>query len=70
METLIVIPENEKQLSLLKSLLKEMRITFKSEKSSTKKFSAEFEENIKKAREENEKGELITINPKNLWESI
>lgn len=32
MENLIVYPENQKQLSVLKSLLEEMKIRFKSEK--------------------------------------
>ena len=31
MENLIVYPENQKQLNMLKSLLKEMKIRFKSE---------------------------------------
>ena len=31
MENLIVYPENQKQLSILKSLLEEMKIRFKSE---------------------------------------
>lgn len=38
METLIIIPENERQLSLLKSLVFEMKIRYKNEKPSVEKF--------------------------------
>ena len=70
MENLIIIPENEKQLSLLKALLQEMRIKFRSEKAVTDKISLELEKRIKQARKEKEKGDLITVNPHQLWESI
>ena len=50
METLIIVPENERQLSLLKSLLQEMKIIYKSEKSSTEKYSEELYSKIKLTR--------------------
>ncbi|SFI13396.1 DUF2683 family protein [Halpernia frigidisoli] len=68
MENLIVIPKNEKQLSLLKSLLQEMKIQFKSE--NLKDPDPELTKKIQKARKEKENGELITIDAENLWESI
>ncbi len=70
MENLIVIPENEKQLSFLKALLKEMKIEFRSQRPSNKDSADDLDRKIKTAREEKERGELVTIDPHNLWESI
>ena len=70
MENLIVIPENEKQLSLLKALFEEMKIKFKIEKSNVSGPQVDLASEIKKAREEKEKGELVTVDPHRLWESI
>ena len=70
MENLIVIPENEKQLLLVKTLLQEMKIKFKIEKSYKKNFQDDLSLNIQKAREEKENGELITVDPHQLWENI
>lgn len=69
MENLLVIPKNEKQLKLLKSLLEEMKIQFRTEKSDDK-FSPELDQKIKEARKEKEEGKLLTIDPKKLRESI
>ena len=70
MENLIVIPENEKQLLLVKTLLQEMKIKFKIEKSYKNNFQDDLSLKIKKAREEKENGELITVDPHQLWENI
>ncbi|WP_373708234.1 DUF2683 family protein [Kaistella sp.] len=70
MENLIVIPENEKQLLLVKKLLQEMKIKFKIEKSYKKSFQDDLSLKIQKAREEKENGELITVDPRQLWENI
>lgn len=70
MENLIVIPENEKQLLLVKTLLQEMKIKFKIEKSYKKSFQDDLSLKIQKAREEKENGELITVDPRQLWENI
>ena len=70
MENLIVIPENEKQLLLVKTLLQEMKIKFKIEKSYKKSFQDDLSLKIQKAREEKENGELITVDPHQLWENI
>ena len=70
MENLIVIPENEKQLLLVKTLLQEMKIKFKIEKSYKNNFQDDLSLKIQKAREEKENGELITVDPHQLWENI
>lgn len=70
MENLIVIPENEKQLLLVKTVLQEMKIKFKIEKSYEKNFQDDLSLKIQKAREEKENGELITVDPHQLWENI
>ena len=70
MENLIVIPENEKQLSLVKELLQEMKIKYKIEKSSKQQVKDDLALKIQKAREEMEKGELVTVDPHHLWENI
>ena len=70
MENLIVIPENEKQLLLVKTLLQEMKVKFKIEKSYKKNIQDHLSLNIQKAREEKENGELITVDPHQLWENI
>ena len=70
MENLIVIPENEKQLSLVKELLQEMKIKYKIEKSGKQEVKDVLALKIEKAREEMEKGELVTVDPHHLWESI
>ena len=70
MENLIVIPENEKQLSLVKELLQEMKIKYKIEKSGKQEMKDVLALKIEKAREEMEKGELVTVDPHHLWESI
>lgn len=70
MENLIVIPENEKQLLLVKTVLQEMKIKFKIEKSYKNNFEDDLSLKIQKAREEKENGELITVDPHQLWENI
>ena len=70
MENLIVIPENEKQLSLVKELLQKMKIKYKIEKSGKQEGKDVLALKIQKAREEMEKGELVTVDPHHLWESI
>ena len=69
MENLIVMPENEKQLLLVKTLLQEMKVKFKIEKS-YKNFQDYLSLKIQEAREEKKNGELITVDPHQLWENI
>ena len=68
MENLIVMPENEKQLLLVKTLLQEMKVKFKIEKS-YKNFQDYLSLKIQEAREEKKNGELITVDPRQLWEN-
>lgn len=62
MENLIVYPENQKQLSVLKSLLQEMRVRFKSEPQETVKIkiSQAAKNSIQKGLDDNEKGNLVS----------
>lgn len=69
METLIIIPENERQLSLLKSLVFEMKIRYKNEKPSVEKFYDELNAKIVQARKEKDNGELINIDSNTFWVS-
>lgn len=70
MENLLVIPKNKKQLNLLKSLLEEMKIQFRTEKSESEEISADLKNKIEEARKEKKEGKLIAIDSKNLWENI
>lgn len=70
MENLLVIPKNKKQLNLLKSLLEEMKIQFRTEKSEFDEISMDLKNKIEEARKEKKEGKLIAIDSKNLWENI
>lgn len=70
MENLLVIPKNKKQLNLLKSLLEEMKIQFRTEKSESEEISVDLKNRIEEARKEKAQGKLISIDSKNLWENI
>ena len=48
----------------MKELFKRMKIQFKTEPSD------DLEEKIKQAREDKKNGNLIEVDPKNLWKSI
>ena len=62
MENLIVYPENQKQLSILKSLLEEMKIRFKSEQKEMVRISVsnEAKNSILKGLVDAEKGNLVS----------
>nr|WP_298935507.1 DUF2683 family protein [uncultured Dyadobacter sp.] len=62
METLVV-KTGGKKLKALLSILEAMNIPFSSSEDALDK-------KIKQARKEKANGELITINPENVWESI
>lgn len=63
METLVIKTEGQK-LKALMHVLKALEIPYKRSE------YPELDKKIKKAREEKIKGELITVNPENIWESI
>ncbi|KEY18864.1 DUF2683 family protein [Kaistella antarctica] len=62
MENLIVYPENQKQLSILKSLLEEMKIRFKSEQKEMVRIniSNQAKNSILKGLVDAEKGNLVS----------
>ena len=62
MENLIVYPENQKQLSILKSLLEEMKIRFKSEEKEMVRIniSNQAKNSILKGLVDAEKGNLVS----------
>jgi len=65
MENIIIIPEDKNQANFLKELFKRMKIQFKTEPAENN-----LEEKIKQAREDKKNGNLIEVDPKNLWKSI
>jgi C4-type Zn-finger protein len=67
METLIIESEGA-VLEQIKAYLKELKVNFKTKKNPT--VNKELVKLIQEAREQKEKGELITIDPMNIWESI
>ncbi len=70
MDNILITPKNEKQLQLLKLLLEEMKIKFRYEKNEIEPINTELEEKINEARKEKKEGKLLTVDPKNIWESI
>jgi hypothetical protein len=69
METIIVKAQGEK-LRALKAFLSALNMQFQKDEASTDVYSADLDKKIKKAREEKQRGELITVTSDNLWESI
>tara|TARA_R110002124_G_scaffold254779_1_gene420404 strand:- start:228 stop:437 length:210 start_codon:yes stop_codon:yes gene_type:complete len=69
METIIVKAQGEK-LRALKAFLSALNIQFQKDDTSSDVFSVELDKKIKKARAERQRGEVITVTSKNLWESI
>jgi len=64
METILVKPKNEKQQSVLISLFKEMKVSFKpvkEEVSEGDKFYPILEEKIIRARKNKEQGNTVTL---------
>lgn len=70
MENLIITTKNKKQLNLIKAMLEEMKIIFRSIKPESDSYSANMKKKIDEAREEKRRGVLTTIDPQKLWESI
>lgn len=63
METLVIKTEGQKLKALLQ-ILKALEIPF------MRSEFPELDKKIKKAREEKIKGELLIVNPDNIWENI
>ena len=70
MTTITLNIEDTSILKELKKVLNAMQIPFEEKKEKEIKYSDEFLEKLKKSRIEGQNGELIRINPDNIWESI
>lgn len=70
MENILITPKNEKQLNLLKLLLEEMKIQYTFERNETELINRELDKKVNEARQEKNEGELLTVDPKKIWESI
>ncbi len=64
METLIVHPENKKQLAALKAFMKAFKISFEEGKSA---YEPEFVEMIKQGDEDLKAGKGVVVDIDNLW---
>jgi hypothetical protein len=71
MQSIIINPKNEAQLVLLKSLFKEMKVTFTiSNEKDENKFYPELQKKIENSRKEKKEGTLVRLDSKNIWENI
>lgn len=64
METLIVHPDNEEQLTAIKAVLNALKITFEEEKSI---YNSEFVAEILQAEEDIKNGKGVKIRTEDLW---
>jgi hypothetical protein len=69
METLIIESEGA-VLEQIKAYLKELKVNFKTKKKKELTVNKELVKLIQEAHEQKERGELITVDPMNIWESI
>ena len=65
METVLVYPKEEEDVKTLKKVLKALNFKFE-----VSPYNQEFVSKIRKSSKEIEKGEVITVDPKNPWQSI
>jgi hypothetical protein len=65
METVLVYPKEEEDVKTLKKVLKVLNFKFE-----VSPYKQEFVSKVKKSSKEIEKGEVITVDPKNPWQSI
>jgi hypothetical protein len=65
MSTILVYPTKPEEEKSLKGILKALKIPFE-----TSEYNPEFVAKIKKGQEEIKKGNFITVDPENIWESI
>ncbi len=65
METVLVYPKKESETQMLKKVLKALNFTFE-----VSPYNQEFVSKIKKSSKEIKDGEVITVDPKNPWQSI
>ena len=65
METVLVYPKEEEDIKTLKKVLKALNFKFE-----VSPYNQEFVSKIKKSSKKIEKGEVITVDPKNPWQTI
>lgn len=65
METVLVYPKEEEDIKTLKKVLKALNYKFE-----VSTYNQAFVSKIKKRSKEIEKGEVLTVDPKNPWQSI
>lgn len=65
METVLVYSKEEEEIKTLKKVLKALNYKFE-----VSPYSQDFVSKIRKSSKEIEKGEVITVDPKNPWQSI
>lgn len=63
MENIIIIPETEKQSSVIKAFLKEMKIQFKTEADDTEMSKEEFFARIEESKQQVRNGNVKTLTP-------
>lgn len=64
METLIVHPENEEQLSALKAFMKAFNISFEENK---QPYNAEFVEKMKLSKQQAKEGKTVKVSLDEIW---
>jgi len=64
METLIVHPENEEQLSALKAFMKAFNISFEENK---QPYNAEFSEKMKLSKQQAKEGKTVKVSLDEIW---
>ncbi|MEO7213652.1 DUF2683 family protein [Mucilaginibacter sp.] len=68
METVIVHPKNDEQLSALKAFAKALKMDFETTKSP---YNPDFVKKIKQSKKQVEDGNFITLDPnKSIWENL
>lgn len=70
MTAITIYPNTKEEEDLYKQLAKRLNNKFKTIESESNLYSEELDSLIKKARSEKENGELLTVNPKDIWSSI
>lgn len=67
METIIVNPKNEEQLTALRAFMKALKVDFKIKKSTEKPYNSEFVAKMKKSEEDIKAGRITKIEPADIW---
>jgi hypothetical protein len=68
METVVMHPKNNEQLSALKAFAKALKVEFETSKSP---YSPEFVTKIKTSKKQVEEGKFTTLDPsKSIWENL